>query len=375
MNLPRSLLAAFLRLFVNNEQTSLPLPVHTVKKILVLRYDKLGDMVVTTPMLRLLQERLPHAELHVLASPRNAALLAHDTTITTTHVWDGSWQALMRLARTLRRERFDLVFCTVFYKMTTMGAVTNLLVGRKPCKITLREQRADKYAVWFNAQIPLEREQPMSALLVQLVCAAFGWPYTPAMTRFHVVTAEAHRTAAQHWFEHEVGANECVLYNLSAGAPYRQWSFERHEAFLRAFSAAFPALQIVINATGSERPSAERLAALFHAVRVLPATEDIVQLCAYVACVDAVITPDTSITHIANAAHKPLVVMCTQLSGGAQWLPFGVPYRAVLADGDAPVESIRPEQVMAAFAELYQHYHAQHKGREQHEQQPSSYAP
>ena len=37
-------------------------------KILIVKRDKLGDMIVTTPMLRLLRTALPDAQIHLLAA-------------------------------------------------------------------------------------------------------------------------------------------------------------------------------------------------------------------------------------------------------------------------------------------------------------------
>jgi ADP-heptose:LPS heptosyltransferase len=366
----RSALYAFIRLFVRNPEVALPLDaafVRSIKKILVLRYDRLGDMVVTTPMLRLLAERLPHAEIHVMASPRNAGLLAENRSVACVHVWDGSLRAVMHFARLFRHEArrgegFDLALCTVFNKMTFAGAFVNLLLGRTPLKITLRERRAYNYAVWFNAQVPIEREQPMSALLVQLGCAVFGWEdYAPELVRFQIKSSAAQQQAAQRWFEQAFDEaqrkQECVLYNLSAGAPVRQWSLGRHEAFLRLFTEQFPFMRVVVSSASAERPIADALAATFPALRVLPATDEILQLCAYFEGIDAVITPDTSISHIATAFQKPLVALYTHHSAGPQWMPFALPHRALIADGDLPVESIAPERVLAAFVDLHTTIH------------------
>ena len=40
-------------------------------KILIVKRDKLGDMIVTTPMLRLLRTALPDAQIHLLAAEYN----------------------------------------------------------------------------------------------------------------------------------------------------------------------------------------------------------------------------------------------------------------------------------------------------------------
>lgn len=44
-------------------------------KILIIKRDKIGDMLLTTPMLAWLRQALPHAEIHVLANDYNAWVL------------------------------------------------------------------------------------------------------------------------------------------------------------------------------------------------------------------------------------------------------------------------------------------------------------
>ena len=54
-------------------------------KILVLKRDKIGDMLLTTPMLAHLRANLPSAEIHVLATDYNAWVLAGNGDVS--HVW------------------------------------------------------------------------------------------------------------------------------------------------------------------------------------------------------------------------------------------------------------------------------------------------
>lgn len=360
-SLNRRLMYSLLRLLVRNEPLTQPLDGATMRKILILRYDKLGDMVVTTPVFTLLRERLPNAELHVLASPRNVGLLAADARIAQTIVFDGSWSSVLGLMRRLRRENYDAFFCLVFYKMTYAGLLANILGGRKPHKIMIaHEERHNLYSLWFNLLVPVSTKQPMAQTLVELVCKTFGWEYTPEpeMIRFDIAVTERHNAIAEAWFAANAPRKPCVFYNLSAGMPFRQWSFERNAACLQALTAQFPELAFVLNAAPPERGSAQHLAAMFpNAIAVLPTTPDVLELCAFMRCVDYVITPDTAITHIATAFGKPSVVLCTPLSSSIQWMPVGVSYRAVYppesAPTDAPIEAVLPDDVVRAFRKLY----------------------
>ncbi len=88
-------------------------------KILVLKRDKIGDLLLSTPLLARLKAALPHVETHLLANDYNAWVAAgnphvdrlwiyrrvrHGGRVSLAAAWDWLWQK-----RALRRERFDWV--------------------------------------------------------------------------------------------------------------------------------------------------------------------------------------------------------------------------------------------------------------------------
>ena len=88
-------------------------------KILVVKRDKIGDMLLTTAMLGWLRQALPHAEIHVLANDYNRWVLAGNPDVD--RIWSvprvrarggfapgNLWHTFLMLWR-LRRMRFDWV--------------------------------------------------------------------------------------------------------------------------------------------------------------------------------------------------------------------------------------------------------------------------
>ena len=75
------------------------------KKILVLRFSSIGDIVLTTPVPRALKVQL-EAEVHYCTKPQYAPLLTANPYIDRVHTLDGS---LNELVRCLRQERYDAI--------------------------------------------------------------------------------------------------------------------------------------------------------------------------------------------------------------------------------------------------------------------------
>ena len=88
-------------------------------KVLVIKRDKIGDLLLATPLLAQLKAALPQAETHLLANDYNAWVVAgnphldrvwvyrrvrHAGRVSLGAAWQGLWQGLA-----LRRERYDWV--------------------------------------------------------------------------------------------------------------------------------------------------------------------------------------------------------------------------------------------------------------------------
>jgi len=86
-------------------------------RLLIIKRDKLGDLLLTRPVITLLRDALPDAEIHLLANDYNAWVARDHPALTRTWVYPRARQggrlapiAALRqlpLARQLRRERFD----------------------------------------------------------------------------------------------------------------------------------------------------------------------------------------------------------------------------------------------------------------------------
>jgi ADP-heptose:LPS heptosyltransferase len=75
-------------------------------KILILRFSSIGDIVLTTPVVRQLKTQVPGAQVHFATKPAYRSLLEANPYIDRTHVLSGT---LGELVRELRAEQFDFI--------------------------------------------------------------------------------------------------------------------------------------------------------------------------------------------------------------------------------------------------------------------------
>ena len=75
-------------------------------KILILRFSSIGDIILTTPIVRCLKIQLPNAEIHYLTKTAFSSLLTNNLYIDRVHSYDKNLNEIIHI---LKKENFDYV--------------------------------------------------------------------------------------------------------------------------------------------------------------------------------------------------------------------------------------------------------------------------
>lgn len=73
-------------------------------KFLVIRFSSIGDIVLTSPVVRCLKKQLPDAEVHFLIKPQFRTVMENNPYIDKIHVLQENWE---KMIEELREEKFD----------------------------------------------------------------------------------------------------------------------------------------------------------------------------------------------------------------------------------------------------------------------------
>lgn len=343
----RKILYTPARWWLRRKPVTLPLKPEDMHKVLLLRTDAIGDMIVTTPMLTLLKERL-HADIDVVASPRNAIVIADDPRVRRTFVFDGSMKSLFAVRRATRHEQYDLVIALVLHKTTKGGLYANVWAGRKAVTVTFaHDSRTSSYQTWFSAQVDVNRNTTtMADMQIQMLNQLFGWN---AKADDYPLTLHLPQTVSVDW-----RGRPRIVLNLSSGNAYRMWSHARNAQCLALLRAKLPDAHVIIMAHGEQALMAQQLATQFEGFAdMLPLMTDVRESIVAMSGADVIITPDTSIVHGAAALGIPVVgIYSHKTSFLNQWMPHRVPYRAAFTDGPVDVDTIEPARVVDAVMDL-----------------------
>jgi len=343
-----------LRLFLHNPAVGLPLNITSLHKILILRYDRIGDIVVTSPIFRLIKKANPQITLGVLASPSNAELLLHNPYVDRVHVLHSNWIALARQIVSAHEERYDLVLNFIFNRTTSGGLLANCIAPRG-IKIG---QGAEKYRFYFNVLLQLSRgSKHMAEVLGDILTAVFGIPVNKEDLSLEIpIDPEAETLVGEYLISRGLRSrlkkgktlNEYVVFNLSATDAVRRISGEQAQFILSVLARELSCNTVVI-ASPSDEAWRTRVVKNAESRRCWSFPEAgharLREIAALVRGARAVVTPDTAVVHLASAAKTPVLGLFTPLLAITEWMPFKVKHGIVLAEEGLPVSSIPTDRL------------------------------
>lgn len=76
------------------------------RKILIIRFSSIGDIVLTTPVIRAVKQQVPNAEVHFLVKKSNEILVNSNPYVDAVHTYKGDLRSLLH---ELKEENFDYV--------------------------------------------------------------------------------------------------------------------------------------------------------------------------------------------------------------------------------------------------------------------------
>src|SRR5215212_3647437 len=75
-------------------------------KFLVIRFSSIGDIVLTSPVVRCLKKQSPLSEIHYLTKPKFKMVMEHNPYIDKIHVLKDDWKQMIE---ELKEEKFDYI--------------------------------------------------------------------------------------------------------------------------------------------------------------------------------------------------------------------------------------------------------------------------
>ena len=308
-----------------------------LRRILVVRTDRIGDVILTLPMLEILRKNFPHARLAVLIRRYTKDLVEGNTNVDEILFYDDGDTLLSfsTIVSVLRRGKFDAAFIT--YPRFRLACVV-WWAG-----IPLRVGTGYRwYSFLFNKKVFVHRKvgerheaEYNLDLLKAVGCEVAEVPVPRLEIPSHVLDDIRERLPR---FGILPGRRIVILHPGSGGSG-RNWSPARFAALGEKISR-FPDVQVVVTGGKGENSLAESVAGLIGGGAVAVVNQlSLKEYAAFAKLASLLIANSTGPLHIAAAAGTPVIGLYSQVPAMSprRWGPY-TDRKTILVPKDKPTD-------------------------------------
>ncbi len=332
-----------------------PLDGTRLKKVLFLRPEKLGDMIISFPVFDGLKSRYPDIKISIMGSPRNKAIIRDDPRFDKIFMYTKHPFRDIREVIRIRREKFDAVVDMICDDSVTALFLSQLCAPGKP-RIGVGKV---KYREYYDFNYDHRRGDTGHIIENTLkLLAAFSInpdsvnPYAePYVGRTAFDKADHFLTEVRD----SSGSHSLVVgYNLSAGARTRIWAEEKSRQLVERILNYRDDTRVVLLTAPPDRWRGDNLQRQFdNRVYQVPPNLSLKEASAVISRLDLLISPDTSLVHIARSFHVPVVGLYSRfMKNFLLWRPFDQEVGAVVSGNDDNIFDITVDQVFDTFIQV-----------------------
>ena len=339
------------------DDTVLPTATNSDYRVLFIRYERIGDMIMATSLIRNIAESLPGGKIDVLATPTTAPVLEGNPYVSNVLMLERkSMRSYMQLMKRLRRERYTVMVDGRINNPPIFTSTPLLMyAGQARFRVGARGDRKPRI---YNVSVPeWDRVNHYIEGSKQLAVPFGVNPDSVDWQPEIFLSPEERSRAEEKWNQARSlvakesvgpqGITKGLLVNLSASEPKRRWPDGKFIATLRAARDRAPDIPIIVMGLPAEWESVQKVA---NAIRALPVeTPQLRDAFALVGTADLVFTPDTSISHAASAFRKPSLVLLKREH--KPYAPWNTPGE-IIAWNEAEIHQMPHERVAKALNKL-----------------------
>lgn len=339
------------------KDASLPSPTNADYRVLVIRYERIGDMIMATSLIRNIANALPIGKVDVLATPTTAPVLEGNPYVGRIFTLNRrSIRSYTDVMKQLRQARHTVMVDGRINNPPIFTSTPLLMyAGRARFRVGAHGNKKPRI---YNVAVPEWNRVDHYIEGSKQLAVPFG--VDPASVDWQpeiFLSLEERNRADKMWAEAkslvslgdsktETGRKK-LLVNLSASEPKRRWPDGKFIVTLQSARAQFPNMPMIVMGLPSEWASVQKVAA---AARAVPAeTPTLRDAFALVGTADMVFTPDTSISHAASAFRKPSLVLLKREH--RPYAPYNTPGE-IVAWNEEEIQQLPHERVAKVLSKL-----------------------
>lgn len=345
------------QLFLKKGKTEIRIPNgENLNEILILRPDRIGDTVCSFPLIDSLKKSFPRLKISIFSSSKNYPLIKNDPRFDKIFIYRRNIFRDIKEVLAVRREKYE---CVV--DLLADDSVTTLFLSQfcsvHSMRIGLGKKRYEKYYDYNSVPEPDCKDHTIDINLRLL--EAFGSNYSIADRHAPPFVDKQSRDKMDSFLK-TISNNDpnrmIVGLNLSARGENRNWGYEKSKGLISEITATYNNCTIILITMPAERFKGDRIEKLFNNnVVQIPPNANLSEASALISKLDLLISPDTSLVHIARSFQIPVIGLYTAYENVyRQWRPFNQEEGLVLSYGGDNIFDITVAQVFDVFKRMVQ---------------------
>ncbi len=331
-------------LFFNKaEKKTEPIELTEESKILVIRLNRIGDALVTTPLLQIIKENT-NCKIHALADKKNHFVFDNNKYADKIFVWEKGVTKSRNLIRRLNMEKYTAVIDTHDDISTTVTMINAKLKIKN--KVGFKKGNESIYSHLITK--PDSRKTHIIERVLKLAEpfirskpeSGFNINYMPMKSSIDFL---------KEYFEKE-NLNGKYLFgiNISAGSDARFWGVERYKLLIKE-AKHFDVVPLLICAS-KDRDKADIISD--GEIKIFQ-NESFDIFAALISKLNFLFTPDTSVVHLASAFEVPMFGIYVKFNTDDMvWYPYKSEYELVITE-EENFNNLSAEEVIPKFKEFF----------------------
>ncbi|SRR5579883_155370 len=296
--------------------------------ILVMRLDNIGDVIMTSPVLRAIKENLPECRLTLMASPGGAQAAELLPWVNEVLTWRVLWQDLGKLdfdparewelVEVLKAGKFDAAIILTSFSQSPHPAAFLCYLANIPLR--LGESKECGQGV-LTLEVPAAPDEIHQVERNLRLIEAAGFQVGDRNLCIQIPEAAKQEALTLLMQSENYQSTSYLLLNPWTSCQSRNYDSQRFAIAARQIAELTQMPVVVTGVEKDQSKSASLLSILGEYAIDLIGKTTLSQLAALISDAELVLTNNTSTMHIADATQTPTVVMFAGTELKSQWQP------------------------------------------------------
>ncbi|MDR0926744.1 MAG: hypothetical protein LBO69_03125 [Ignavibacteria bacterium] len=313
------------RKFRRNTDTKTKLSIEEIQRVLLFRYDALGDYIVSTPVVSFLKQNNPNIIIDVVTSTRNDAFVQLDKNISNTYIIDRNIynKQTKHSIKQMKENNYDIIFALMYTKNTHSADLAYQIAPNAHIIAYSAPDRAKLYGKLFDTLIiTTNYDSHHTERMFKSIQAYFGSHHSITDYPIYIpLQATSNMPDGKYIIINLTSSKDINSINEDIGTKIAT-DVAKHYSNYHVFITGYPSMKELIDAVVNNVNS-ENCSAL-----LVPFSDYI----AILSNAALLITSDSAPVHIAAAANVPIVSIFVVDISIFEWHPYRTDFRMIYAD-------------------------------------------